>query len=95
MEKRELYGGAVEALVPKNFIDVSDIREIPDHQEFFADLYDTQEALIFELNLYDSNVSDKDSAKFHFEELARCNEATSYSIDGVKDLSDEEVPNFK
>lgn len=95
MQRKQLYGGAIEALVPSNFLDVSDIRQIPDHQEFFADLKNTQEAIIFELNLYDPNISDKESAKHHFEELAKCNEAISFSIDNVKELSDEDVPNFK
>lgn len=34
--ERSLYGGAMTAAVPKTFDDVSDFRQVPDHQEVFA-----------------------------------------------------------
>ena len=38
METRELYGGAIRASIPKQFLDISDIRPIPDHQEMFSEV---------------------------------------------------------
>lgn len=37
-----LYGGAIEILLPKGYMDVSQIREIPDNQEVFVNNNDIQ-----------------------------------------------------
>ncbi|KAL6944879.1 hypothetical protein ACO0QE_002321 [Hanseniaspora vineae] len=37
-----LYGGAIELLLPKGYMDVSQIREIPDNQEVFVNDNDIQ-----------------------------------------------------
>ena len=31
--RRDLYGGAVQLTIPHRFVDISDFRPIPDHQE--------------------------------------------------------------
>ncbi|KAE8136758.1 hypothetical protein BDV38DRAFT_283696 [Aspergillus pseudotamarii] len=31
----DFYGGAIKALIPQNWVDASDVREIPSHQEVF------------------------------------------------------------
>lgn len=33
---RPLYGGAITALLPTSFLDASDVRPVPDHQEVFT-----------------------------------------------------------
>ncbi|KAK5258468.1 hypothetical protein LTR20_008893 [Exophiala xenobiotica] len=48
---RELYGGAIAVELPTEFIDSSDIRQIPDHQEVFLSPT-TLTSIIFELNDY-------------------------------------------
>ncbi|KAI6249970.1 putative ran guanine nucleotide release factor [Erysiphe necator] len=35
--KRSLYGGAITVELPSFFVDVSDFRQVPDHQEVFLD----------------------------------------------------------
>ena len=33
LQQRELYGGAMSIALPQRFVDISDFRPIPDHQE--------------------------------------------------------------
>lgn len=35
--KADLFGGAITCLLPTTFADVSDIRQVPDHQEVWLD----------------------------------------------------------
>ncbi|KAI3738985.1 hypothetical protein L2E82_29310 [Cichorium intybus] len=35
--ERRLFGGAISTTLPLRFEDVSNIREVPDHQEVFVD----------------------------------------------------------
>lgn len=37
IEPRELFGGAIGMCLPTRFVDISDFRPIPDHQEVFSD----------------------------------------------------------
>ncbi|EPZ35087.1 Mog1p/PsbP-like protein [Rozella allomycis CSF55] len=48
-QQRSLYGGAISLAIPDAFIDVSTLREIPDHQEVFTDVK-TDMSVIIELN---------------------------------------------
>lgn len=32
---RDFYGGAIKGLIPQSWVDASDVREVPDHQEVF------------------------------------------------------------
>lgn len=43
-----LYGGAISCDVPSSFADVSQVREVPDHQEVFAD-GDSDRSLVVEI----------------------------------------------
>lgn len=51
--RQALYGGAITAELPKDCIDASDLREVPDHQEIFL-RSDTLTNIIFEINEYQS-----------------------------------------
>jgi hypothetical protein len=44
----QLWGGAVLAQLPARFADVSDVREVPDHQEVWADAH-TDQSVILEI----------------------------------------------
>ncbi|PWY94394.1 Mog1p/PsbP-like protein [Aspergillus sclerotioniger CBS 115572] len=46
-----LYGGAIKALIPNNWIDASTLRQIPDHQELYLSPT-TLSTLIYEINEY-------------------------------------------
>ncbi|KAL2785186.1 putative Ran-interacting protein Mog1 [Aspergillus keveii] len=46
---KELYGGAINAVIPGGWLDASDLRQIPDHQELFLSPT-TLSNLIIEIN---------------------------------------------
>ncbi|KAL2829000.1 hypothetical protein BDW59DRAFT_40619 [Aspergillus cavernicola] len=46
---QDLYGGAIKAAIPEGWLDASDLRQIPDHQELFLSPI-TLSTLIFEIN---------------------------------------------
>ncbi|KAK0150212.1 Ran guanine nucleotide release factor [Merluccius polli] len=71
---RPLFGGAMSARVPPGARDVSDLREVPDHQEAFAHGH-TDQSLVVELLELQAHVADRDAARYHFEDLAGSNEA--------------------
>ncbi|XP_020959905.1 probable ran guanine nucleotide release factor isoform X4 [Arachis ipaensis] len=67
--ERPLFGGKLSSLFPHRFQDVSDIRQVPDHQEVFADAT-RDESLIFELLEYKHDVADNGSAVWFLQDLA-------------------------
>ncbi|KAJ1967543.1 hypothetical protein IWQ62_001792 [Dispira parvispora] len=86
----KLYGGKIECEIPKSFENASTYRNIPDHQEVFVE-DDTDQSIIVEI-LEKVNVPDSESAKFHFEQLAEDNEASSFAILSDDPIPDENVP---
>ena len=66
--RRELFGGAIEMHVPERFSDISDFRQVPDHQECFADGIIDQ-SLMVELLDHKEEVRDEESARFFYEDL--------------------------
>eukprot|EP00959_Pyramimonas_sp_CCMP1952_P268668 5617556-Pyramimonas_sp.AAC.1 len=68
--RRDLFGGAIEMHLSERFVDISDYRQVPDHQECFADGNRDQSFLV-ELLDYKEEVSDGESARFFFEDLVR------------------------
>ncbi|KAL3701527.1 hypothetical protein R1sor_019549 [Riccia sorocarpa] len=73
---RPLFGGAITCRVPARFLDVSDIREVPDNQEVLCD-YDREESIIIELLEFKSDVTDEDSARWFLHNVAEEQEAES------------------
>eukprot|EP00026_Physarum_polycephalum_P016509 Phypoly_transcript_17428.p1 GENE.Phypoly_transcript_17428~~Phypoly_transcript_17428.p1 ORF type:complete len:211 (+),score=44.02 Phypoly_transcript_17428:57-689(+) len=72
LEKRQLYGGAIEIELPRRFQDISTFREVPSHQEVFVDVTTDQSFVVELLDLADT-VPDKESAAFHYNTLAEDN----------------------
>ncbi|KAF3787820.1 Ran guanine nucleotide release factor [Nymphaea thermarum] len=64
-----LFGGAISSAFPMRFQDLSSIREVPDHQEVFADS-SRDESLFFELLELKNDVSDSESAIWFLQDLA-------------------------
>ncbi|RDX91373.1 Ran guanine nucleotide release factor, partial [Mucuna pruriens] len=64
-----LFGGKISSTFPNRFQDVSNIREVPDHQEVFADP-SRDESLIFELLELKPDVADNGSAAWFLQDLA-------------------------
>ncbi|XP_073269501.1 uncharacterized protein [Primulina huaijiensis] len=67
--QRPLFGGAITTSFPVRFEDVSDIRQVPDHQEVFVDPT-RDESLVFELLELKANVADQGSATWFLRDLA-------------------------
>ncbi|SAM03386.1 hypothetical protein [Absidia glauca] len=85
MNKQGLFGGAIYTTIKSSYVDASDLRQIPDNQEVFLDM-NTQQSLIIEL-LEKVEHLNEDCAKFHFEQIAEQNNATSYSIKSIEHAS--------
>ncbi|XAR56015.1 hypothetical protein NMG60_11036288 [Bertholletia excelsa] len=68
--ERPLFGGAIVSVFPLRFQDLSEIRQVPDHQEAFVDPA-RDESLIFELLDLKPDVADNGSATWFLEDLAR------------------------
>ncbi|BGP14069.1 hypothetical protein JCM10213_002364 [Rhodosporidiobolus nylandii] len=86
LEHRPLYGGAISTTLPANFIDASDLRQVPDTQEVFlspdSDLSFIVEVL--ELVKDDGAADSLDAAvRFHFSSLAHDNTALSFTVSAV------------
>jgi hypothetical protein len=69
-----LYGGAMRCCVPARFVDVSDVRPVPDHQEVLADV-DSDQSLIFEILARETSVDDTEAGTWFFKDLANANDA--------------------
>ncbi|AES96655.2 putative ran-interacting Mog1 protein [Medicago truncatula] len=68
--QRPLFGGKISSTFPNRFQDVSDIRQVPDHQEVFADP-SRDESLIVELLEFKPDIADDGSAAWFLQDLAR------------------------
>uniref|UniRef100_A0A3P8UVX1 RAN guanine nucleotide release factor n=1 Tax=Cynoglossus semilaevis TaxID=244447 RepID=A0A3P8UVX1_CYNSE len=92
-QPRPLFGGALSAVIPHSATDVSDLREIPDNQEVFAHAH-TDQSLIVELVEFQAQVSDQDSALYHFEDIADSNKALepgTFAVSNVVALPPTEI----
>eukprot|EP01031_Cornospumella_fuschlensis_P027035 gene27035-32668_t len=83
-----LYGGAMQTILSPEFRDVSGVREVPDHQEVFIDTK-TDASIIVELLDMESDKSDDQALLYHFQELAKANEASETITLNTFDLSEQ------
>ncbi|KAG6429702.1 hypothetical protein SASPL_107754 [Salvia splendens] len=67
--QRPLFGGAISSTFPLRFQDVSNMRQVPDHQEVFVDPT-SDGSLIFELLDLKTDVADQGSATWFLQDLA-------------------------
>ena len=65
---RRLYGGAITVDLPQDYIDASDLRQVPDHQEVFLSPK-TLTSVIFEINQYLNTANDANAVHFHFTDV--------------------------
>ncbi|XP_062082402.1 uncharacterized protein LOC133788815 [Humulus lupulus] len=77
--ERPLFGAALASTFPQRFQDVSDIRQVPDHQEVFVDP-SRDESLIFELLELKHEVGDNGSATWFLQDLASEQEAEGSAV---------------
>ncbi|GAA5974488.1 hypothetical protein JCM11641_003251 [Rhodosporidiobolus odoratus] len=83
---RDLYGGAIVSSLPTDYVDASDLRQIPDTQEVFLSP-DSDVSLIIEVLELVKEEGAADSleaaARFHFSSLAHDSSALSSTISSV------------
>ncbi|GJN88385.1 hypothetical protein Rhopal_001351-T1 [Rhodotorula paludigena] len=83
---RPLYGGAITASVPANYVDASDLRQVPDTQEVFLAPDSDLSYIVEVLELVKDEQSEHDldkAARFHFSSLAHDNSALSSTVSSV------------
>lgn len=83
---RTLFGGSLAALIPEDWLDASDARPVPDHQEVWLEPDGDERCVVIEL-LERAECSDMACAEFHFHEIANGNHATKSTV-----LSSKSVP---
>nr|KAJ3422905.1 Coiled-coil domain-containing protein 13 [Polyrhizophydium stewartii] len=71
---RPLFGGAISVPVPTSFIDASQLREVPDHQEVFVDMNSDSSFIVELLEAEQPGEDPVAAARRHFEQLASDNE---------------------
>lgn len=84
-----LFGGAIEIKIPKKWVDVSDLRQVPDNQECWMDK-DEDRMLVVEILEY-QNVADHEAARYFYSDLAEIN---SSDADDYCDMSAVSIPFF-
>ncbi|KAM7464526.1 hypothetical protein LguiA_032647 [Lonicera macranthoides] len=77
--QRPLFGGAIATTFPLRFQDVSDVRQVPDHQEVFVDP-GRDESLIIELLDFKVDVADHGSATWFLQDLASEQDAQGITV---------------
>lgn len=74
-----LFGGAMSCAIPDSMTDISTFRQVPDHQEVYAD-EETGATLIVELLSRQPHVSDDHAPSFYFNDLAQDNGCTPAEV---------------
>ncbi|KAL8675405.1 MAG: hypothetical protein Q9168_000236 [Polycauliona sp. 1 TL-2023] len=65
----DLFGGAITATFPASYADVSNIREVPDHQEIYLDASGFSSVIIEIAERVSHPPGDQEALKFHFEDI--------------------------
>lgn len=89
----DLFGGALSAAIPQGWVDASDLRPVPDHQEIWLEQGGASRMLAIEI-LERVDATDDMCAAYHFEEVVRCNDAPSHSIHLSQVLEAQSLPHF-
>lgn len=70
-----LYGGSIKVVLPSNFIDASDFRQVPDNQEVFVN-DNNNDSIVFDI-LERVNAEDEDAVQEHVKEIAVLNNVSN------------------
>lgn len=76
---QKLFGGAFEISLPKRFIDLSNFRLVPDHQEVWSDPHSDQ-SIIIELVEMVSNLKGEKAVKYHYNDIAETSNSLETKI---------------
>ncbi|XP_024522834.1 ran guanine nucleotide release factor [Selaginella moellendorffii] len=88
--EQPLFGGAISCSLPTRFQTVSNIREVPDNQEVFADA-SRDESVIVELLELKPEIPDEQSASWFLQDLASEQDALM-EMESVSQLQPGDVP---
>ncbi|KAI9298749.1 Mog1p/PsbP-like protein [Neoconidiobolus thromboides FSU 785] len=91
MISTKLFGGAIEMSIFDQLVDLSQFREVPNHQEVFADQTEENRSLIIEINELSKDVKDEESVNYHFQEICDLNQVESFTIEDVKEIDSNEI----
>ncbi|RAH55889.1 Mog1p/PsbP-like protein [Aspergillus piperis CBS 112811] len=83
-----LYGGAIKGLIPKGWLDASNLRQIPDHQELYLSPT-TLSTLIYEINEYVPDSTSQETLSKHSELSASATGLTTQNQDGRRETLDK------
>jgi hypothetical protein len=73
--RKNLFGGAITIELPENAIDVSKLRQVPDHEEVFVHPKSDQ-SLMIEILEY-TDLDDSLACEHYFKDLAETNQSGS------------------
>ncbi|KAF2679058.1 Mog1p/PsbP-like protein [Lentithecium fluviatile CBS 122367] len=86
----ELYGGAITTDLPESYGDVSQIRQVPDHQEVYLDT-NGYSGIISEILQYVDKPTDLEALQYHFADLVD-GTGDSTNVLGQGNATMEKVP---
>ena len=87
-----LFGGAITAELPKDWLDVSHIRQVPDNQEVYIANDASDASVIIEVLEPPEGVDDAGIADYLFRDLAEAGDASASSVTSTQQLTSAEVP---
>ena len=79
IQKRALFGNAINCVLSEEYLDVSDFRQVPDNQEVFMHKK-SNSTIVIELLEYQENVQNDQAAQHFFDDLCSANEASQAEI---------------
>eukprot|EP00164_Ancoracysta_twista_P001810 GFYU01002377.1.p1 GENE.GFYU01002377.1~~GFYU01002377.1.p1 ORF type:complete len:233 (-),score=47.81 GFYU01002377.1:178-810(-) len=76
---RPLYGGYCQCDIPAQYVDVSNVREVPDNQEVLLEP-NSNKCVIVEIVEYQDQISNEAIAKYHFDDIAEANKSGEFKV---------------
>ncbi|KAI4197607.1 MAG: hypothetical protein LQ346_002952 [Caloplaca aetnensis] len=83
----ELFGGAINVALPDGYADVSNIREVPDHQEIYLDASGFSSIIIEIAERVLEPSTDEEALKFHFHDIVEEHDTSSIYHTGPANLA--------
>ncbi|KAL8928553.1 MAG: hypothetical protein Q9208_001787 [Pyrenodesmia sp. 3 TL-2023] len=83
----ELFGGAITVDLPDRYADVSNIREVPDHQEIYLDASGFSSIIIEVAERVSEPSADEEALKFHFHDVVDEHDTSSIYHTGAAKLA--------
>ncbi|CAO1621507.1 unnamed protein product [Parajaminaea phylloscopi] len=85
---KDLFGGAIKAVLPAGLIDASDLRQVPDNQEVFLWAKSDVSCIVEVLESVSEETAGSSgldaAARFHFSSLAHDNDASAATVTAVE-----------